>query len=145
MNRGTAIAALALMVSGFTAGWWANGLRMDNKLKGQQITTLNRDAQRAQSTINTINTKLGEVVTKGQMAADNTQAALQAIADIRQQANVAKEQVTHETMRLDNEIAKLGIPKCQFDFTYGELWRTTGERANATRRALYGPESKPSN
>lgn len=145
MNRGTLIASVALLAAGFTAGWWSNGLRMDNKLKTEQNTVLKRDIGAAQGQIRTINTKLAEVVTKSQMAADNTQAAIQAIADIRHNANVAKEQVTLDTMRLQNAIAKLGNPKCQFDASFGELWWQAGERANATRHSLYGTESKPAN
>lgn len=140
MNQGTLIAGLGLLLAGFSAGWYTNGLRMDNKVQKQTVTTLTKDVKRANDTIGTINTKLGEVVTKSQMAADSTQATLDAFADIRQQSNKAMEEMSRGTERLDNEIDRLGIPKCQFDVTNGMLWQQAGERANSGRRALYGPE-----
>lgn len=140
MNQGTLIAGLGLLLAGFSAGWYTNGLRMDNKVQKQTVTTLTKDVGRANDTIKNINTKLGEVVTKSQMAADSTQATLDAFADIRQQSNKAMEEMSRGTERLDNEIDRLGIPKCQFDVTNGMLWQQAGERANSGRRALYGPE-----
>jgi methyl-accepting chemotaxis protein len=140
MNQGTIIAGLGLMLAGFTAGWYTNGLRMDNKLQKQTVTTLTKDVNRANDTIGNINTKLGEVVTKTQMAVDNTQVTLNAFADLRKQSNTAMEEMSRGTERLDNEIDRLGIPKCQFDVTNGVLWQQAGERANSGRRALYGPD-----
>ena len=142
MNRATAIGGLALLVAGFSAGWYVNGLRMDNTNKEQQVTTLTRDLKSANDQAATIDKKLGEVVTKTQAAADTMQGTLDTLATIRTESTKAQEKVTQQTQRIDNEIAKLGVPKCQLDFNTGSLWRAAGEKANSWRSAVYGPDSE---
>jgi len=143
MNRVTLAVSLAALLGAFGAGWYVNGQRMENKLTRQQNATLKKDAEFANAQIGTINTKLAEVVTKSQAAADTTQAALDSIATIRRESNQAQDQLTSNTTRISNEIAKLGLPNCKFDITNGVLWKQAGEAANSGRHALYGTESKP--
>jgi hypothetical protein len=143
MNRVTLAVSLAALLGAFGAGWYVNGQRLENKLVREQNATLKKDTEFANKQIGVINTKLAEVVTKSQSAADTTQAALDSIATIRRESNQAQEKLTSNTTRISNEIAKLGLPKCDFNVTNGVLWQQAGKAANSGRHALYGTEGKP--
>lgn len=139
------IAGLGLLLAGFSAGWWVNGMRMDVAAKTTENKTLTKDLTRTQDQVKQVSNKLGEVITKSQKAVDTTQATIDAMQRIRDRSNSTMEAITKDTQRLDNEITALGVPKCVFDFTNGSLWEQAGERANSGRRALYGTEAKPGN
>lgn len=141
----TVIAAAVALVIGFGVGWTVNGARKDNVIKQAEIDRLTEQNIRAEESFDTINSKLGDVINKTEVAAAETQRTLDSLTTIRVDTNKAQEQVSVQTKRLDDEIAKLGVPKCQFDFNTGSLWRTTGERANSGRHALYGTETQSQN
>lgn len=132
------IAGLVLSVVMFFAGWTVNGWRLGKEVAEQKTETVQADLNRTQEAVGALRTRIVEIVTKSQEAAQQTENILTQLGELRTRNNQAMEAVSIQTERLNDEIKQLGAPKCNFDFTTGRLWRTIGESANQGRSALYG-------
>jgi hypothetical protein len=139
------IAFIAVSVVAFFAGWQVNGWRMGEKQALAQTDVLIEKVSDANKAFNTVNTKLGEVITKADTAAASTQQLANQLTSIREYTNRDMERISARTGELQSEINKLGLPKCQFDVKLGGMWQQIGKTANAGRRSLYGAESGPAN
>jgi hypothetical protein len=139
------IAFIAVSVVAFFAGWQVNGWRMGEKQAIAQTDVLTEKVSDANKAFNAANTKLIEVITKTNTAANNAQQIVNQLADIRAANNSAMERISARTGALQDEINKLGLPKCQFDAKLGGMWQQIGKTANSGRHSLYGTESGPAN
>jgi DNA repair ATPase RecN len=139
------IAFIAVFAVAFLAGWQVNGWRMGEKQAIAQANVLTEKVNDANKAFNTVNTKLGEVITKADTAANSTQQLANELMTIRKDTNKDMERISVRTGELQNEINKLGLPKCQFDAKLGSMWQQIGKTANSGRHSLYSAESGPAN
>jgi len=137
------IAGLALVIVSFLAGWQVNGWRMGKQKAEVQVSALKDDVTDATNAFNKTKQNLNTVVTMSAAAAKSTQDIIDMQGKLRDENRKNMEQINARTGELQNEIDKLGLPKCVFSPATGGLWKQIGEAANAGRYSLYGTKSNP--
>lgn len=126
------LAAILLFGAGFRVATWRDAKKHNEYVIAQQ-----------KADIKGVTAKLDDVLTKTTNQVADTQAQLAKLNALNIKTSAAMESITNKSRQINNEIAKLGAPKCKFDANYGRVYEQIGTDANSGRGALYGTEAKP--
>ncbi len=136
MNTKLIAYAVALALA-FGAGWATNGWRKDREVSAQRIDTLRQAIVDRDAAIKATNTKLGEVVSKVDAAAESANLISNQISGMNQLNSRNIEAISNRTQDIKNEIASIGVPKCTYSVEFGGMYKRVGEAANSGRNSLY--------